>query len=780
MAQVTAEQLIRQAEGYRSTPYWDVNAWRIGYGSDTMTDANGNVTRVTRNSTTTRDAAQRDLERRIPQFQSNGIIRYVGQEAWDRLPSATQAAITSVAYNYGGLGDLRSLRTAIQAGDTEAMATALEGYANHNGGVNRSRRLSEAAIVRGAPIPPGGLGDDPLRLRERIQDREAGRLGYGEIAPNPGTGRPAYFNETGAPPIPLSRPGSEPRPATMSPALQAARQRLTAAREMRSNAAANGETSQAAMSVTPRITTTDGEVTSIQDTRPPLDWGQFRPGASVGGVGSLLDGGINPATPNPSPPPVAGLRLPTSPTTITGRPDAPIGSLPVARTGTTITGRPDAPIGSLPAAQQQSGDGRDRVPAPPSPASGPSAGRPGGATEVPMNGSRIDNGSRPTASQPQAVPRAQETARLSNGTEVTVGQSYRVGNRLMIAEPTANGGAVLRDVNAVRDQFLRDHVDQNAPLLFENSLVGTAARSYAAPIIRGQIEQAGNAARDAAGNLINGAVSTVGNLANQARDTLGNLFAPRAATPAPVSENANLNSARNEQATLRMPSSSSSSSSSTTARPPNTLSAPGAGLTQAQRTAMATVPLSASVQPLTAPSTPRTTTTTITNPAYTQWQQRYGDGSQVQTAATGGNVTRNQLAAIQNVNGAVQAPIVHAPPPPPPRTITVTRPAAAQPAAAAPPAPRPSPIVTIGGFLYDSSQRTPTGAMLRLGRVGSTGNTLTAAPRTSSAPLTGTARVAASLGLNPGSVAATEAWHNGGGVSATGGGPAVGGSYGGS
>lgn len=48
------------------------------------------------------------------------------------------------------------------------------------------------------------------------------------------------------------------------------------------------------------------------------------------------------------------------------------------------------------------------------------------------------------------------------------------------------------------------------------------------------------------------------------------------------------------------------------------------------------------------------------------------------------------------------------------------------------------------------------------------------------APLTGTARVAASLGLNPGSVAATEAWHGGGSSNPQSGGPAVGGSYGGS
>ena len=32
-----AEQIIAQFEGFRETPYWDVNAYRTGYGSDTIT-----------------------------------------------------------------------------------------------------------------------------------------------------------------------------------------------------------------------------------------------------------------------------------------------------------------------------------------------------------------------------------------------------------------------------------------------------------------------------------------------------------------------------------------------------------------------------------------------------------------------------------------------------------------------------------------------------------------------------------------------------------------------
>lgn len=150
----TSAEVIQGFEGYRSTPYWDKNAWRIGYGSDTMTDANGNVTKVTRDSVTTPEDAKRDLERRIPQFQS-GIIDNVGEDAWNKLDSNTQAALTSLAYNYGGISKLPSLRRAIKTGDTAQISQAILNRGVDNGGENDNRRRAEAALVAGHPIPPG-------------------------------------------------------------------------------------------------------------------------------------------------------------------------------------------------------------------------------------------------------------------------------------------------------------------------------------------------------------------------------------------------------------------------------------------------------------------------------------------------------------------------------------------------------------------------------------------------------------------------------------------------
>lgn len=170
MADITS-QLIRDREGYRSTPYWDVNAWRVGYGSDTLTDADGTIRSVTKNSRTTREDAERDLARRIPEFQRDGIIAYVGQDAWNSLGEGAKAAVTSLAYNYGGLGKLPSLQKAIRSGNNDTIAQAILARGADNDGVNDERRRAEAAIVLGHPVPGGRIPGQTNFVQERLAAR---------------------------------------------------------------------------------------------------------------------------------------------------------------------------------------------------------------------------------------------------------------------------------------------------------------------------------------------------------------------------------------------------------------------------------------------------------------------------------------------------------------------------------------------------------------------------------------------------------------------------------
>lgn len=138
------KSLIRKHEGFSSKAYWDVNAYRAGYGSDTYTDASGRVHKVTKSSVVSKADAERDLVRRSGIFAS-AARKKVGGQAWDRLPMDTQAALTSVAYNYGSLSD--SLTKTVQTGDLKKIASHVKSFGGHNKGINRKRRNDEANLI---------------------------------------------------------------------------------------------------------------------------------------------------------------------------------------------------------------------------------------------------------------------------------------------------------------------------------------------------------------------------------------------------------------------------------------------------------------------------------------------------------------------------------------------------------------------------------------------------------------------------------------------------------
>ncbi|MBL4795799.1 MAG: hypothetical protein JKY50_00135 [Oleispira sp.] len=139
--------LIKSKEGFRNKAYWDVNHWRVGYGSDTITAADGTTQSVTEQTTTTRGDADRDLERRYGIFQA-GASKKIGEKVFNSFPEDTKQALTSITYNYGSVPD--RLISAAKSGDLEALAVAVEGLAGDNNGINRQRRLEEASLIRGA------------------------------------------------------------------------------------------------------------------------------------------------------------------------------------------------------------------------------------------------------------------------------------------------------------------------------------------------------------------------------------------------------------------------------------------------------------------------------------------------------------------------------------------------------------------------------------------------------------------------------------------------------
>jgi len=143
--QIAAANFLRGAEGYESSPYFDRTAYRGGYGSDTVTRADARVVPVQPGMTVSREDAERDLARRIPEFTQRAAAN-IGQEQFAALPPNAQAALISIAYNYGHIPE--SIRASARSGDLTALSRDVAALP-----ANPSRRRQEAAMIAGGAAP---------------------------------------------------------------------------------------------------------------------------------------------------------------------------------------------------------------------------------------------------------------------------------------------------------------------------------------------------------------------------------------------------------------------------------------------------------------------------------------------------------------------------------------------------------------------------------------------------------------------------------------------------
>ena len=140
----TTAGVLRELEGFKEKPYYDVNAFRAGYGSDTYTTASGEVIPVTENSRVSREDAERDLNRRIRE-EFGARARTTAGEAWDTYNPLQKAALTSIAYNYGSIPD--RISDEVRSGDPQRVATAIMSLADDNDGINKKRRIKESEMM---------------------------------------------------------------------------------------------------------------------------------------------------------------------------------------------------------------------------------------------------------------------------------------------------------------------------------------------------------------------------------------------------------------------------------------------------------------------------------------------------------------------------------------------------------------------------------------------------------------------------------------------------------
>lgn len=154
---MTAAEFIAKKEGFSPVAIWDVNAWRIGYGSDTHTTPQGVVIRVQQGDETTKEAAQRDLQRRLTQEFAPKIMAKVGAQTYQALPEPVKIALLSFAYNYGNITK-SAIVNAVKAGNLNELARVWIESTYHDNkrlpesmrNALRKRRAEEAALIQSA------------------------------------------------------------------------------------------------------------------------------------------------------------------------------------------------------------------------------------------------------------------------------------------------------------------------------------------------------------------------------------------------------------------------------------------------------------------------------------------------------------------------------------------------------------------------------------------------------------------------------------------------------
>ena len=179
-AEVAAE-VIRSFEGFRATPYNDprtdaqgnqvgANIYRAGYGSDTITLSDGTIKKVTEGMRVSVGDSNRDLLRRITTEFMPTARNAAGAERFDSFTAQQQAALTSIAYNYGEIPD--RIVAAVRTGTNEEIASAIKSLGGDNGGVNKTRRRKEAALFTSTAGAENVIAEQAKAEEKRVKDAE--------------------------------------------------------------------------------------------------------------------------------------------------------------------------------------------------------------------------------------------------------------------------------------------------------------------------------------------------------------------------------------------------------------------------------------------------------------------------------------------------------------------------------------------------------------------------------------------------------------------------------
>lgn len=132
------KQLLMKYEGFTPTAKWDVNAYRLGFGTDKIL-RDGKIEIVNQNSTVTRDEALATLDYEIKNTYAPIIAQQLGSENWEKLNDKQKASLVSLGYNAGpyfvNARDYgKRIKNAISNNDMNAASAAIASGPTSGGG----------------------------------------------------------------------------------------------------------------------------------------------------------------------------------------------------------------------------------------------------------------------------------------------------------------------------------------------------------------------------------------------------------------------------------------------------------------------------------------------------------------------------------------------------------------------------------------------------------------------------------------------------------------------
>lgn len=131
---------IKKYEGHTNKAKWDVNHYRIGFGSDTRTINNKVYVTQAGDVNTLQDSIN-DLTRRVKNAEQIFISKYVN---YPSLTDGEKVVIHNIYYNYGKLPT--AIKNAII--NNKGLYSAVSNLINDNGGIRKKRYTELLQLVR--------------------------------------------------------------------------------------------------------------------------------------------------------------------------------------------------------------------------------------------------------------------------------------------------------------------------------------------------------------------------------------------------------------------------------------------------------------------------------------------------------------------------------------------------------------------------------------------------------------------------------------------------------